>query len=659
MILIKSLLLGLHQVVFFTIISILLHPNEDVRVAAESNIDFDNVNVGDDIVHDDECAIYMAQSSIPKAGFGLYTTNPIPKGQYVLPYADAPSIPVCDRNFNDLTNDLLNHVSYFWSGDGMAEFLCDFIEESVVTFGAISNYHTVLHNVDAVSNGYDDTLVDRNEDPTAGSFSYLNGHSFKATQDIPAGGEIFADYGETWLDARRGTFADFVPRSKDFEIAVTILEKLVAQEKDTCITKEMIQVAGDTTDLFSPRAAMIIKNLEHLNDTLDEFMQGFKNLTTDESKMKELAMTTVVKRDMNWIRENGVCMTKIKPDTSTITIAGRGAFAQVNIEKGDIVVPAPLLNIVDRDKMIMYEEEDNDDDNYEFETVPDFDSPLGYQLLMNYCFGHMNSKLLVCPQSAAININHCSTRTRNNGEEYGSCGPDGPNAKLKWASGWDPDTEDWLKMSINLITDLTAEGSRGLSMEIVALRDIQPGEEIFIDYGKNWEKAWETHVEKWVPYTPDDYIYEPLKSISDIRTLSEQETNPYPENIQTICYFDYEDVKPSVEPEDEDMDDGYEYVDEMDGEEFITKYGIEREKSVYPCEIVDRFSTTYSVRIIQTKRKVYIADYPMESVTLRMKRYTSDQDLYGSFRHFIEIDDDIFPEEWKTEPDWENIISYE
>jgi hypothetical protein len=32
-----------------------------------------------------------------------------------------------------------------------------------------------------------------------------------------------------------------------------------------------------------------------------------------------------------------------------------------------------------------------------------------------------------------------------------------------------------------------------LMMEFVALRDLQPGEEIFIDYGHEWEASWEEH----------------------------------------------------------------------------------------------------------------------------------------------------------------------
>jgi hypothetical protein len=54
----------------------------------------------------------------------------------------------------------------------------------------------------------------------------------------------------------------------------------------------------------------------------------------------------------------------------------------------------------------------------------------------------------------------------------------------------------WLNMTVeNLVLHYLV----GLIMTFVATRDIQPGEEIFLDYGDSWEKAWNEHVEKWTP----------------------------------------------------------------------------------------------------------------------------------------------------------------
>lgn len=159
------------------------------------------------------------------------------------------------------------------------------------------------------------------------------------------------------------------------------------------------------------------------------------------------------RRSVDWIIKNGMCIENLVPRKSTIKQAGQGAFAQWTLRKGDIVVPAPLLHILDRDVLDMYNEDGD---------------KIGKQLLLNYCFGHHDTSLLVCPDTNAILINHCSSRQER-------CGPQGPNAKVQWSSGWDKDSDRWLGMSID---DISKQAGRGLAMEIVATRDIQPGEEV-------------------------------------------------------------------------------------------------------------------------------------------------------------------------------------
>jgi hypothetical protein len=122
---------------------------------------------------------------------------------------------------------------------------------------------------------------------------------------------------------------------------------------------------------------------------------------------------------------------------------------------GEIIVPVPTLHVTDQD----------------VPTIRDKGSGevKGTQLLLNYCFGHMESSLLLCPITNAILINHCSNRKPNP-----AC-MEGPNAKLRWTSAWDTTTPQWLEMTIE---ELASQESRGLSMEIVALRDIERGEEV-------------------------------------------------------------------------------------------------------------------------------------------------------------------------------------
>ena len=164
-------------------------------------------------------------------------------------------------------------------------------------------------------------------------------------------------------------------------------------------------------------------------------------------------------------------MDNMVPGRSSLPqVVGQGGFTKRFLTKGSIIVPAPLLQIMDNDDMFVYDI-NRDEETGEIQVG---DEPTGSQLLMNYCFGHKDSKLLLCPQSNAILINHCSSRTHGNGQ----CGTHGPNAKIQWASGWDPDTSQWLKKSLHQLKMASKKKTRGLSFEVVALRDIEIGEEV-------------------------------------------------------------------------------------------------------------------------------------------------------------------------------------
>jgi len=208
------------------------------------------------------------------------------------------------------------------------------------------------------------------------------------------------------------------------------------------------------SDLLTNQAAKL------LPDTPDKLAQIMSSIQTESPQTvirtiaKEMGTTP---RSVDWIVENGLCVENLVMGRSRIPQAGHGAIAQYPIAKGEMVVPAPLLHIADKDVLAIYDEDGN---------------RKGTQLLMNYCFGHNESSLLLCPNTNAILINHCSTRR-------GQCGPEGPNAEYRWASGWDKDTDKWLEKSFDYIA---SQRQRGLAMEIVAIRDIQPGDEVCLHY---------------------------------------------------------------------------------------------------------------------------------------------------------------------------------
>ena len=91
-----------------------------------------------------QCGIYLATSSIPNAGFGLYTTRSIAKNELVQQYPEAPSITVVDFYVPSGNEEGdWNHVDYIWESSGVSSYEGDEISESVMTFGSLCNYHPV------------------------------------------------------------------------------------------------------------------------------------------------------------------------------------------------------------------------------------------------------------------------------------------------------------------------------------------------------------------------------------------------------------------------------------------------------------------------------------------------------------------------------------
>jgi hypothetical protein len=170
--------------------------------------------------------------------------------------------------------------------------------------------------------------------------------------------------------------------------------------------------------------------------------------------------------------------------TSTATptgAVGQGAMAQRFIAKGEIIVATPLLHIPDRGALSNFPVhrikdvkttrsrdldtgitttthkegtvlrrdisgiqppttgliDDSNDDKDHWTTA----THRHEQLLINYCFGHGESSLLLCPVTNVILINHCSDRTQQ-------CGPEGPNAMFQWATKLEGNTQLWLNKTL-------------------------------------------------------------------------------------------------------------------------------------------------------------------------------------------------------------------
>jgi len=173
-----------------------------------------------------------------------------------------------------------------------------------------------------------------------------------------------------------------------------------------------------------------------------------------------------------------------------------GAFAARFIAKGSVIAPMPLLALK-RDDLVIYTV---DEEAEHYRDTLDFDKIEGQEELLNYCFGHPDSDLLLLPYSPVVGkINFHKHRNKST-----------PNAEIRWPSNESSmrllgrKAEEWLQLHPLDVLDQSGK----LMLELVALRDIEPDEEVVIDYGSRWEAAWDEYQEQQMSSGDDvdDYI---------------------------------------------------------------------------------------------------------------------------------------------------------
>jgi hypothetical protein len=296
------------------------------------------------------------------------------------------------------------------------------------------------------------------------------------------------------------------------------------------------------------------------------------------------------------------------------------------------------------------------------ERVPRYrrkmDTVVGQQLLINYCFSHDASTILLCPYGAGINtINHSSDLTK-------------VNVRVQWAPSTSSDD-----------TTITPNHDTGflkrtppsmewvyetkLMMEYVAIKDIGVGEELFLDYGPSWQQAWDKHVLDWSTTRQhqrqqDKGMLGYLSALqynlmygddTIIRTDSEQGLDPYPENLSLHCHSSvvYTDVVDGVETDWDKTDWTWHTHDKG-----------------YPCVVLKRqqyddgnsssYAMVYVVNVTfideeddddELVEQTFV-NVPRQALRFVDKPYTTDLHQKGVFRHPIGIPDDILPQAWKN-----------
>lgn len=332
-------------------------------------------------------------------------------------------------------------------------------------------------------------------------------------------------------------------------------------------------------------------------------------------------------------------------ERSNIPGVGRGVFAKKNLAKDTVVLSSPAVPVHRKLLHITSEHASN----------------LLTQLLINYCYGRPGSDLLWFPYGPLINsINH-----------YGSA-PNTPNVKVQWHADPIASNEDLARRKQYHhpeLLDYTPERvalthGKGLVMDVVAIRDIKEGEEIYLDYGKSWTEAWKAHEAKYKASASkleggeeESYIpaaeYNRLYSDEPVRTITEQRRDPYPRNILTACRF-LEDWIEDENAEDYDMIQYQSWntqsshfncllpciiLERLEGEDTTT----------YTAKLVDHHhdndSIEWDCHIFRAFEYIY-TDIPREGIEFIENTYSSDVFLPAAFRQPIEVSEGMYPEHW-------------
>jgi SET domain len=491
--------------------------------------------------------------------------------------------------------------------------------------GMLANSHTGLvnANIRAPKRFFD---LDRGHDPGTGASTTFHDVYFDARTDIEAGAELFVQYGDTWFSDREEL--GFIPLSYDFKVAdkaTNFLAEILANVT-TAAKNHPQEFVGDFLNLTRQIAA----TRPRLANAFPKDLDSFEVATT--AGTASLTVPNRV-RTIEWLEKNGRCLDNIQPRISTIRQAGRGAFATRRIKKGDVITPMPLVHVFRR-HMEIYDGNNYDDMNSSFWKD-------GKQLLLNYCYGHPDSSLLLFPYAPVSNyINHNVSRC---------------NSELRW-SDLPNHHDEWLLRSPD---GLESESHAGLIMELVATKDIALDEEIFLNYGPQWESSWSAFLEsrRLNDYDRNFKSSEALNHrIEWIRTVDEQEEYPYDfsnhEDVLTVCFV---------------RRDNNLLIEETESMKTYRWSGADTLYSAdhaYPCNVIDRsfrfedvdqaydrkdsvYPSDVTYTVLLTDDNIKIIDVPRAAIQFFDEEYMSDNSWRRAFRHEIHLPDHMVPLIWR------------
>lgn len=160
---------------------------------------------------------------------------------------------------------------------------------------------------------------------------------------------------------------------------------------------------------FYVRAAEIAPGEELLVQLYQQHNRGGGRRDDDASRTTRSATTSSSsssRRSVDWLRENGWCLDNVRPiPVSKYQHAGRGLVARRPLAAGAVVAPVPVRAIRRSSLRIGRRQRRRADGKKT--TLDDEETE---QLLINYCFGHPDSSILLYSYGPMVKYVSCGSR---------------------------------------------------------------------------------------------------------------------------------------------------------------------------------------------------------------------------------------------------------
>ncbi|GKY92838.1 hypothetical protein MPSEU_000253400 [Mayamaea pseudoterrestris] len=597
---------------------------------------------------DEPCRLWLARSHLYESDapkYGLYAgvtfkvNDTLPNMEIGIPMVDFQDGPH-SSTYPEIMQAL---ETFFWTADyaGTAKWEGNHSSTILVPgVGVLANYHAGYSNIDWVQSAvfnrqYPEawTRPSSQPHPSRGATSSYFNMTMRASADIPVGMELFANFGEVWdPEINKDDVYEQLLTRWDYQGADAIMKRMndyLTLYKENLSGELGLEVVDFMREsILGPHHGRRAKSIRSL-------------LPATPKKIHEASQLggTFLYRNQDmikspdWLEDRGVCVDTLEVKPSTKKDAGFGAFATRDFDVGDIISVSPMITMY-KDMFDMYRSEEVNSKDDEKKVIEfDLDTKIGEQLAMNYAFGHSESSVVFLPTSPYVAyMNHDS-------EEF--------NAYVDWSEHDDVVSRD--ELTAGTLQELKYSPQLSAVFQIVAVQDIKKGDEVLINYGAKWEEAWQKYKRarrktSWTQRAMDvakEYADKPYPVDLKVGKI------PYPEGVITACFIkaeEVEDGRPKVNTQDQQILQwtGPRTDADMNGMDLVI------------CDLVDRdmdekgsYTYTVKARVKGTNEIAQVEGVAHAAVTLTDRPYTSDMHAPGAFRHWIEIDDQRFPQHWR------------